>query len=91
MPDGVLPPLPPSDRDALDKNKYDGYYKVKSRDFWGENEINRVEEEPMKKCDHEFIKSVDGVKCVKCHFGLIGSTLTIQDKKLFFKGEPIGL
>ena len=91
MPDGILPPLPPSDQEALDKNKFDGFYKVNSRDFWGENEINRIEDEEMKKCKHEFVHKDDGVECKHCHFGLRGPMLTITDGKLFYKGEPIGL
>ena len=91
MPNTILPPMPPSDMESIERNKYDGFYKVKSRDFWGDNEVNRIEEQPMKKCIHEFFMAVEGPQCKKCGFGLIGSMLTIQDNKLFFKGEPIGL
>lgn len=90
MVNSFLPPLPASDADSLDRNKYDGFYKVKSRDFWGDNVIERIEEKPNVKCTHEFMYTEGGAECKKCHFGLLGP-LEIQNGKLFFKGEPIGL
>lgn len=88
---GILPPLPPSDQEALDKNKFDGFYQVKARDFWRDAEINRMDDTPMKKCTHEFKTATDGVECEKCHFGLVANNIEIRNKKLFYKGEPIGL
>lgn len=85
---GILPPLPASDRESLDRNKYDGFYKVKARDFWGENVINTFEIEEPKKCDHEFVAKPAGAECTKCHFGLLGM-FEIRAGKLFFKGDPI--
>lgn len=87
---GVLPPMPASDRDSLDRNKYDGFYKIRSRDYWGENVINTFEIEEPKKCDHEFVAAEGGAKCQKCHFGLLG-IFEISNGKLFYKGEPIGV
>lgn len=86
----TLPPLPASDDDALAANKYDGFYKTTSRSFWGEAEVIKIEDKPMVKCDHEFIRNPEGAKCTKCHFGLIGP-IEVQHGKLFYKGEPLGL
>lgn len=85
-----LPPLPPSDRESLDRNKFDGYYEVRARDFWGENRLLHIEETENVICKHEFRLATGGVKCQKCHFGLIGQ-IDVQDGKLFYQGEPIGL
>ena len=88
---GILPPLPPSDMESIGKNTYDGNNQTRAASFWGENSIIRIEDKPMEKCNHEFEYSDNGVKCKKCNFGLIANTLEIRDKKLFFKGEPLGL
>ena len=86
----TLPPLPSSDQDSMDKNKFDGFYKVRARDFWGDNAIVRVDNTPPSKCNHKFITCEGGVKCQKCHFGLMGQ-LEVRDEKLFYKGELIEL
>lgn len=88
MPDDILPPLPASDQESLDRNKFDGFYKVKARDFWGDNKITRFEEPKDMKCTHEFIASPGGAECQRCHFGLLGH-FEITDGKLFYKGDPI--
>ena len=90
MADNELAPLPRSDMEAMEYNTFDGNYKTRARSFWSENEIIRIDDTPMKKCKHEFEYTRDGVKCKKCNFGLIANTLEIRDKKLFYKGEPIG-
>ncbi len=86
---GILPPMPPSDQDSLDRNRYDGFYKVGARDFWGENEIHRMDESPVKRCEHEFVGVEGGVKCTKCQFGLLGAGLSIKNGKVLAQGEPI--
>lgn len=86
----VLPPMPPSDDEALAKNKYDSFYKLTSRDFWGENKVIKIEETPMTKCEHKFIPNEGGVLCTKCKMGLLGQ-IEVQDGKLFYKGEQVGL
>lgn len=88
---GYLPPLPPSDVESMARNAFDGNYRTRAASFWGENEVIRIEDTPMEKCDHEFIYSENGVQCKKCHFGLMGVNLEIRDKKLFSQGEPLGL
>lgn len=89
MADAVLPPLPPSDQKSLDWNRPDGYYGVKSRDFWGPNAIIRETPKDFEKCDHNFIYVPEGVQCQKCHMGLGGKDLNISEGKLFHRGEPI--
>lgn len=86
-----LPPLPRSDGYAIERNSYDGYYGIKSRDFWGANEIIREEVKPFKKCEHSFHATASGFECEKCHMGLMGPGLSVQEGKLFYKGEPIAL
>ena len=83
-----LPPLPPSDEASLEKNHYDAYYRVNSRNFWKDAEINRIPDEPVKTCDHEFQRTRTGVECRKCHFGLIGA-LEVRDGHLFIRGEQV--
>lgn len=79
--DNRLPPLPGSDINSLTRSRT-------ARDFWGENEINRFEEPEFKKCDHKFKYTSDGVECIQCHFGMLG-TLEIRNSKLFYRGKPI--
>lgn len=86
----TLPPLPRSDEEAMSNNVYDGNYKTTSRSFWGENEVIRITPQEFKKCDHRFEATVEGVKCIKCHFGLIGQ-IEIRDGKLFHNSEPLGI
>jgi len=86
---GILPPMPASDQDSLDKNRFDGFYKIGSRDFWGENEINRIPDSPMKKCQHEFINIKGEIRCSKCNFGLLGSGLVAIDGQVYAQGKPI--
>lgn len=86
----ILPPLPGSDQESLDKNKFDGFYKVRARDFWGDNKINRFEEPKDNKHEHQFIATPTGAECEICRFGLFGK-FEISNKKLFYKGDPIGI
>jgi hypothetical protein len=62
--------MPPSDQDSLDRNKFDGFYKVKAREFWGENEIHHMPNTPPPVCEHEFISTKGGIICKKCNFAL---------------------
>lgn len=87
---GVLPALPPSDEQALQANRYDGFYKVTPRGFWSDNEIIRIPDVPMKKCDHDFNSVKGGVRCKKCNFGLLGD-LEVRTGKLYYNNEPLGL
>lgn len=83
MPDKALPPLPGSDNDSLNRSKT-------ARDFWGENAIIRIDDTEPKKCDHYFVSIPSGVTCNRCHFGLLGF-FEINNGKLFYQGDPIGL
>ena len=86
--DKVLPPLPPSDAGSLEKNSYSGFYNWKARDFWGPNEVTRIEITPDKKCQHEFKATPRGAECTKCHFGLMGP-IEVKEGRLFHKGDQI--
>lgn len=79
--DKRLPPLPGSDGDTLHSNR-------SARDFWKENEVIKIDEPTMKKCDHSFMQVVNGVQCKKCNFGLIG-VLEIREGKLFHQDTLI--
>ena len=90
MDNQVLPPMPPSDDESLAKNRYDGFYKTTAREMWADAQIIRIEDKPYEKHEHNFAAAQGGAKCTKCHFGLLGQ-FEIQNGKLFYKGEPIGL
>lgn len=86
----ILPPLPASDAKSLQWNRKDNFYGVGSREFWGENEIIRIEDKPMEKCNHYFEPRKADFVCKKCNFGLVsGLGLICQDGKLLYKNEPI--
>ena len=76
-----LPDLPGSTDEDLRRNPYHGFYKKKARDVWDQAVIQHPEVGEVKKCDHVFEYSKDGVECKKCHMGLIGQ-LNIIDGKL---------
>ncbi len=86
----ILPPMPPSDPKSLEWNRFDSFYKYKSRDFWGDAEIIQEEPKPFQKCEHNFFATPQGVECKKCHFGLVG-VFEISNGQLFYKGEAIGI
>ena len=87
---GTLPPMPPSDEGSLQRNKYDGFYRIRAREFWGDNEINMIKTTEQKKCSHEFEAMPTGARCSKCNFGLIGS-IEVRDGKLFHDSKPLNL
>ena len=87
----VLPALPRSDGYALERNIYDGFYKVKARDFWGKNKIVQEQVKDFEKCEHKFHVTKSGCECQKCHMGLIGPGLEVQDGRLLYKGKPLEL
>lgn len=88
---GKLPDLPASDRESLEKNRYDGFYQVGARDFWENAEVNYADtEEIMPECDHYFFRRGSEAVCKKCSMALFGS-LEIADGKLFYKGKPLGI
>jgi len=78
-----LPPLPPSDKESLMRDK-------EAREFWKNNQVIREEERPFKKCDHEFKVISNGVQCVRCNFGLTGP-LEIKNGKLYHNGKKLPL
>ena len=86
----TLPPLPASDEKSISANRFDSFYKVRTRDFWGANEIYSEPIKPFEDCDHKFISKPGGVECKKCSFGLLG-VFEIRKGKLFFKGKKVGL
>lgn len=86
----VLPALPASDGKSIEWNRFDGFYEVKSRDFWKNAEIIREEVGLDRKCIHEFEATPDGAQCIKCHFGLSG-VLQVKEGKLYHNGEQLPL
>ena len=85
---GTLPPLPGSDERSLGRNSFDGYYRIKAREFWGENQLVRDKIQDFKPCSHHFKKTDKGAKCEKCHFGLMGS-FEISEGKIILDGKPV--
>lgn len=86
----TLPPLPASDEKSVSANQYNSFYRVRTREFWGDNEIISEKPEEFKKCKHYFILKPGAAACRKCHFELVGF-FEVQKGKLFFKGKKIGL
>lgn len=89
MAEDKLPPLPPSDETSLNRNIYNSFYEIGSRDFWEQNEVVRNEVQEFKKCDHYFEQKAQEAICKKCHSGLIGY-FEIKDGKLYHQGNQIG-
>lgn len=90
MDKGVLPPMPPSDMGALDKNHYDHFYNRSSRSIWKGNEINYIKDEPMKRCKHKFEAKGINFECSNCNFGMMASVgLRAVDGKLFYRDTEI--
>ena len=85
-----LPPLPPSDEESLNKNRYDGFYEVRAKDFWGKNEVVREVVYKDKKCGHNFIYTDNGAECTKCHIGFVGK-LEVRDGNLYHHGKKLPL
>lgn len=90
MSDDRLPPLPPSDGDSLNANAYDGFYDVKTKEFWGQNKLASQKVDPFHRCDHIFEKRESEIVCKKpgCSMGLFGD-FDIRDGKLYMRGEPV--
>lgn len=88
--DQLLPPLPASDEQSISWNRSDSFYGVRSRDFWSKNHITSNKVDEYKKCNHFFVRKSQGVECQTCHIGFFGY-FEIQDGKLFYKGEPLGI
>ena len=86
----ILPPLPASDEKSISSNRFDGYYKTRTRDFWGDNEIISEKLDPFKKCDHYFVSKPNSAECEKCSFGLIGF-FEVKKGKLYYKNKAIDL
>mgnify|MGYP007071620282 CR=1 FL=1 len=88
MTDTKLPPMPPSDQGAFERNHFDNYYRRSAREFWKDAEIIRIKDEPMEKCHHEFKVTPTGAQCRRCNFGLMGQ-IEVREGKLFINNEPI--
>ena len=87
--DKVLPPLPPSNEESLARNTFNSQFGQGSRDFWGDNKLERITMDEPKKCDHDFIMNTDGVMCKKCHIGWVGKELESRDGKLYIHNQLI--
>jgi hypothetical protein len=88
--DKTLPPLPSSDERSISSNRFDPFYRVRAREFWGDNEIHTEIPEKFKKCIHYFVPKPGAAECKKCSFGLMG-IFEVQKGKLYYKGKAIKL
>ena len=84
----TLPPLPASDQHSLSRNRYDQFYKVTTRNFWGDNKLVSEKPQAFRKCKHYFAQKPNSVECEKCHFGLIGF-FKIKNGKLYHQGKAL--
>lgn len=84
----TLPDLPPSDPASLQRNTYDGFYKVGARDFWQHSQITQNKIDDFKKCiPHALIQRRNEAYCTKCHVGwILPTSMHVQDGKLFNAG-----
>ena|SRR3990167_5724365 len=93
MDDKKLPPLPGSDSESLDENKYDSFYQTGSADFWSGNEVIREKVKNFENCQHQFVKEGNDAVCGKCHLGfenfLAQDNCVIKDGQLFYKGKKV--
>ena len=83
-----LPPIPTSDAKSFQWNRKDSFYGISPREFWADNEINQIEVEDFKKCEHYFEYVGETVMCKKCFFGMNNISnpiLEIRDGKLLLK------
>lgn len=90
MAENKLPPLPASDQTSLNRNIFNSFYEIGSKDFWAQNEVTYNEVKEFEKCDHYFEQKGPDAICKKCFFGLSGQ-FEIRDGKLYHLGEPIGI
>ncbi len=80
----VLPSMPASDPDSVSKNRYNGFYKYGSKEFWGDAEVSHDEVQPFVKCNHYMVKINNKLECTQCHAGWIAPAgWHAQDGKLF--------
>lgn len=85
-----LPPLPPSDAGAMQRNHFDGFYKRTSREFWSDAQVtsNRVQE--FKKCQHYLMKENNEARCTICHVGwVVPDSFHTHEGKLFDGATPL--
>lgn len=83
-----LPPLLGSDDESLRRDSYDHFYKKRPSDLWM-GKVERSEEKDPSKCDHYFEETQEGVKCKKCHMGLIGKELKVKEGHVYFGDQKL--
>lgn len=88
----LLPPMPPSDPDSLQRNPFDRFYKYRAQEFWEHSEVTSNEVKDFVKCRHYLVKRNNDVECTLCHVGWqTGPTFTTQDGKLYNNGQELAL
>ena len=83
-----LPSLPGSDKESLQRNSYDSFYKKRPSDVW-QGTVQRTKMTEPSECIHKFVKTDEGVQCVRCYMGLIGKELVVKKGKVFFGKQQI--
>lgn len=82
--EGILPPIPSSDPDSIEKNRYNNFYKYGAKEFWGEAEVISEEVKDFPKCDHYLMKRNHEVQCVRCNIGwTVPPEINVRDGKLY--------
>lgn len=90
--DTSLPPMPESDAESMQRNRYHGFYKVGSKEFWGQAEVTHHTLEDFKKCEHYFVRNADEIRCTTCHAGWQASyDVEAIDGQLYFRNERVQL
>ena len=84
-----LPPLPSSDDLSLKYNRADSFYKRTTRDFWGENKLERIPYVEKPRAPRYFVQIPGGVYDKNNGFQLLGPGLKAKDGKVFAQGKEI--
>lgn len=86
----ALPPIPSSDPESLQRNKFDNYYKYRAQEFWQNAEISSYKVEDFKKCNHYLVQRNHEVQCKKCHVGwVVPPTFRTQNGKLYNNDQEL--
>lgn len=80
----TLPALPGSDTSAIQRNHYDGFYRVGARDFWKDAKLSSEIVKPFVTCEHYLIQKGQEAQCASCHVGWnLPHMWRVLDGKLF--------
>jgi hypothetical protein len=89
MSDKSLPPLPGSDKESMSENAVDPYYNKSPQDIWGGARVEQVELHDRPRCKHEFVESLNGVKCERCHLEWMGKELMAKKGHVFLGDQKL--